>query len=143
MCLYGTISAVSADAPAVAAAVHGRAISTLQLRQALVPFWVQQDDPAVVPAARENLAVKTPGYCPDIIAVTFQGVEAFTGRRPELDFSKLAADKLRAIWRPFQAPDLATVALQLHQTLALFCVPEDDPLVIAAAREKVAVASPG
>ena len=72
MCLYGTISAVSADAPAVAAAVHGRAISTLQLRQALVLFWIQQDDPAVVPAARENLAVKTPGDRPDPIAAIFK-----------------------------------------------------------------------
>ena len=33
----------------------------LQVRQALALFWVPQDDPAVIPAARENLAVERKG----------------------------------------------------------------------------------
>jgi hypothetical protein len=35
------------------------------------------------------------------------------------------------------------VAIQLRQALALFCVPEDDLHVIAAARENPAVERPG
>jgi hypothetical protein len=35
------------------------------------------------------------------------------------------------------------VAIQLRQALALFCVPEDDPAVSAAACENLAVPRPG
>jgi len=35
------------------------------------------------------------------------------------------------------------VAIQLRQALALFCVPEDDLVVIGAARENPAVERPG
>ena len=37
----------------------------LERLQALALFWVPQDDPLVPPAAREKLAVKTPGDCID------------------------------------------------------------------------------
>jgi len=82
----------------------------------------------------------------DPTAVAFQGVEAFSGRRPQLDLVVLisaAADKLRAVWRPFHAQDFATVALQIRQALALFWVPQDDPAVIPAARENLAVERKG
>ncbi len=47
------------------------------------------------------------------VPVAFQGVEAFSGRRrPQLDLvvstsAAAAADKLRAIWRPFHAQNRA------------------------------------
>ena len=46
----------------------------LQLRQELALFWVPQDDLAVTPAARKNLAVGRPGDCPDQIAAIFSNV---------------------------------------------------------------------
>jgi hypothetical protein len=46
----------------------------LQLRQALPLVWVPQDDPPVIPAARENLAVGRNGDRPDPIAAIFSNV---------------------------------------------------------------------
>jgi hypothetical protein len=46
----------------------------LQLRQALALFWVPQNDLLVTPAAREKLAVKTPGDRPDPTAAIFSNV---------------------------------------------------------------------
>ncbi len=59
----------------------------------------------------------------------FQGVEAFSGRRrPQLDLvisSSAAADKLRAIWRPFHAQDCATVIIDFFSNGALRLSPGD------------------
>jgi len=59
--------------------------------------------------------------------VAFQGVEAFSGqRRPQLDLvviKSAAADKLRAIWRPFHAQNSAAVTLELLELLATFNIP--------------------
>ena len=46
----------------------------LQLRQELALFWVPQDDLAVTPAARKNLAVGRPGDCPDPRTAIFSNV---------------------------------------------------------------------
>ena len=46
----------------------------LQLRQALALVWVPQDDLAVIPAARENLAVERKGDRVDTIAAIFSNV---------------------------------------------------------------------
>ena len=50
----------------------------LERLQALALFWVPQNDLAVGPAAREKLAVKTPGDGEDRIAAIFSNV-SFTG----------------------------------------------------------------
>ena len=47
----------------------------LERLQALALFWVPQDDPAVIPAARENLAVERKGDRPDKIAVALELLE--------------------------------------------------------------------
>ena len=46
----------------------------LERLQALALVWVPQNDLVVTPAARENLAVKTPGDRPDPIAAIFSNV---------------------------------------------------------------------
>ncbi len=46
----------------------------LERLQALALFWVPQNDLAVGPAAREKLAVKTPGDGEDRIAAIFSNV---------------------------------------------------------------------
>ena len=46
----------------------------LERLQALALFWVPQNDLVVSPAAREKLAVKTPGDRPDPIAAIFSNV---------------------------------------------------------------------
>ena len=46
----------------------------LERLQALALVWVPQNDLVVTPAARENLAVKTPGDRPDQIAAIFSNV---------------------------------------------------------------------
>jgi hypothetical protein len=43
----------------------------LQLRQALAMFCVPEEDPLVIAAACEKLAVERPGHCPDVIAAIF------------------------------------------------------------------------
>ena len=50
----------------------------LERLQALALFWVPQDDPLVVPAARENLTVGRKGDRPDATAAIFSNV-SFTG----------------------------------------------------------------
>ena len=46
----------------------------LERLQALALFWVPQDDPAVMPAARENLTVGRKGDRPDLTAAIFSNV---------------------------------------------------------------------
>ena len=46
----------------------------LERLQALALFWVPQNDVVVTPAARENLAVKTPGDGEDTTAAIFSNV---------------------------------------------------------------------
>jgi len=46
----------------------------LERLQALALVWVPQNDLVVTPAARENLAVKTPGDCQNQIAAIFSNV---------------------------------------------------------------------
>jgi len=60
----------------------------------------------------------TQWHKPTKVPVAFQGVEAFSGRRPQLDLAvstSAAADKLRAIWSPFHAQDCATAHNRLLQ----------------------------
>ena len=46
----------------------------LERLQALALFWVPQDDPLVLPAARENLTVGRKGDRPDVTAAIFSNV---------------------------------------------------------------------
>ena len=54
----------------------------LERLQALALFWVPQNNLVVGPAAREKLAVKTPGDCQDRIAAILSNVREHicTGR---------------------------------------------------------------
>ena len=69
----------------------------LERLQALALFWVPQDDPLVPPAAREKLAVKTPGDRHDPTAVALERLQAlalFWVPQNDLVVSPAAREKL-------------------------------------------------
>ena len=100
----------------------------LERLQALALFWVPQDDPPVIPAARENLAVGRKGDRPDPIATIFSNVrEHICNGRLRLSPLNLRLSPGRgrlATFRKMQSP-----MVELLELLARSHIPQPDAVV--------------
>jgi hypothetical protein len=109
----------------------------LQLRQALALVWVPQDDLAVIPAARENLAVERKGDRVDRSAVIFSNVRENTYvtavYASPLNLRLSGGDQKKKLDRgkhatlgKMQSP----VSLELLDLLARSHIPQPDAVVV-------------
>ena len=96
----------------------------LERLQALALFWVPQNDLGVTPAAREKLAVKTPGDCQPEIAAIFSNV------REHICNGRLRLPPLNLRLSPGRAKHerkmLSPVALQAQKFRSCLCADEMD-----------------
>ena len=102
----------------------------LERLQALALVWVPQHDLVVNPAAREKLAVKTPGDCHDRIAAIFSNV------REHICMVVYASPPLNLRLSPGEGGKDGTlgkmqspVALELLELLARSHIPQPDAVV--------------
>ena len=99
--------------------------------QALALFWVPQNDPVVTPAAREKLAVKTPGDGED------RGAAIFSNVREHICMVVYASPPLNLRLSPGEGGKDGTlgkmqspVALELLELLARSHIPQPDAVVV-------------